>query len=243
MDTFLASFCKPDAATRRRVLNETLSRLLPHRLSVERYNWSKRDSVEDTINYIISFGQQKNQLVIGAHYDAVFGSPGANDNGASVAQILMAAVELDKAIAEGKPEPSCTLCFWDHEERFGSKYMGSRCWINSHAAEEPKCAIVFDVAGSGRHYVSGYDETGLLSDLRARSTPPSDSSNFRDAGIPVSLVCALPDEQFDLAYPPAWKFLHTTEDSVVTIQSATLEAGKLRILKYIDRFSSTSTTK
>lgn len=237
MDTFLTSFCKPDAATRRRVLHDTLARLLPNRLSIERYNWPKRDSVEDTVNYIISFGQQKNQLVIGAHYDAVPGSPGANDNGASVAQLLLAAVELDKAIAGGKPEPNCTFCFWDHEERFGSKYMGSKCWIESHAAESPACAIVFDVTGSGRHYVSGHDETGLLSDLRSRSTPPSDSVNFRDAGIPVTLVCALPDDQFDSSYPQAWRVLHTSIDTTDTINISTMEDGKQLTIKIIRRFS------
>lgn len=238
MDSFLISFCTTDAALRRQILHETLSRLLPHRLSIERYNWSKHDLVEETVNFIISFGQQINQLVIGAHYDAVFDSPGANDNGASVVQILMAAVELDKAIANGKTEPNCTFCFWDHEELFNSKYMGSKCWITSHAAEKPKCAIVLDVCGSGKHYVSDHDETGLLPDLETRTTPPSDSINFRKAGIPVSLICALPEDQFDLPYPPTWDRLHSANDSVDTIESATIENGKSILLKAIELFNS-----
>ena len=39
-------------------------------------------------NIIVRFGHGEKKIVVGAHYDAVEGSPGADDNGSGVAVVL-----------------------------------------------------------------------------------------------------------------------------------------------------------
>jgi Zn-dependent M28 family amino/carboxypeptidase len=69
-------------------------------------------------------------LLIGAHYDSVFGSPGANDNGTGVA----ATVVLARRFAGRKPEHTLRFVAFVNEERpyflsdeMGSFIYGSRC--------------------------------------------------------------------------------------------------------------------
>lgn len=71
-------------------------------------------------------------FVVGAHYDSVFGSPGANDNGSGVAAVLA----LARRFANARPEGRQTLRFvaFTNEEPFffqtkqmGSAVYASRC--------------------------------------------------------------------------------------------------------------------
>jgi len=236
MRTFLESFCSTNAAVRRAVLLETLERYASGRVSVERTLWPSGSAAVDTVNYTVAFGTQQNGLTLGAHYDAVPGSPGANDNGAAVTQLVFAAAALCKAIANGQSEPDCSFVFFDHEELYGSQFMGSRVWLDSHSNALPASALIWDVTGTGRLYVSSHDRTGLLGDLETRETPPSDDANFVRAGIPTTLICALPDEQFHLACPHVWETLHSCEDSTDRVEDASLEAGKLLALEAVARF-------
>lgn len=236
MRTFLETFCSTDAATRRRVLLEILERVAPGRVRVERTSWPDNANAADTVNYTVAFGRQRDQLVQGAHYDAVPGSPGANDNGAAVTQLVFAVAALHEAVQNGEPEPDCAFVFFDHEELYGTQYMGSRTWAKAHRAETPAAAIVWDVSGSGRLYVSESDPTGLLGDLRTRETPPSDNLNLARAGIPATLVCALPDDEFDMEYPHAWHSLHRSDDAPDTVDDATLAAGTRLALDTVASF-------
>jgi hypothetical protein len=62
-------------------------------------------------------------IVVGAHYDALEGTVGANDNGSGVA----AALVLAKAVAHARPARTVRLCFFANEEppHFQSDAMGS----------------------------------------------------------------------------------------------------------------------
>ncbi len=66
-------------------------------------------------------------LLIGAHYDSVRGSPGANDNASGVAALL----ELSRLLAAG-PAPACSVRFvaFVNEEPpfFKTRQMGSRIY-------------------------------------------------------------------------------------------------------------------
>lgn len=70
-------------------------------------------------------GQSKRDeiLVVGAHYDSVFGSPGANDNGSGVAAVL----ELARLFRKKSPDRTIRFVFFTNEEppNFGSENMGS----------------------------------------------------------------------------------------------------------------------
>src|SRR4051794_19483733 len=62
-------------------------------------------------------------FVVGAHYDSVQGSPGANDNGSGVAAVL----ELARIMKSESPERTILFAFFPNEEPpyFQTKDMGS----------------------------------------------------------------------------------------------------------------------
>jgi hypothetical protein len=69
-------------------------------------------------------------IVIGAHYDSVFGSPGANDNGSGVAAMLA----LARRFASAKPKQTLRFVAFVNEEppyflsgEMGSQIYASRC--------------------------------------------------------------------------------------------------------------------
>lgn len=75
-------------------------------------------------------GERADEIVlIGAHYDSVFGSPGANDNGSGVAALL----ELARVLRDGKPQRTLRLVFFVNEEPpfFKTKEMGSRVYARA----------------------------------------------------------------------------------------------------------------
>ncbi len=69
-------------------------------------------------------------IVLGAHYDSVGGSPGANDNGTGVAALL----ELARLLADAKPRTTVRFLAFVNEEppffqtdRMGSRVYATRC--------------------------------------------------------------------------------------------------------------------
>jgi hypothetical protein len=78
-------------------------------------------------NIIITFdGQSLREeiIVIGAHYDTVLGTPGADDNASATAMLL----EIAKIMADSIPDRTLKLVFFVLEEPpiFGTANMGSR---------------------------------------------------------------------------------------------------------------------
>jgi len=94
---------------------------------------SRRDSYEmrgrtfDNIEATID-GAQPELVVIGAHYDSVFGSPGANDNGSGVAALLV----LARRFASKSPARTLRFVAFVNEEPpyFQSEQMGSLVYAN-----------------------------------------------------------------------------------------------------------------
>lgn len=68
-------------------------------------------------------------LVIGAHYDTVFGSPGANDNGSGVAALLA----LARRLARRRPNRTVRFVAFVNEEpfHFQTSAMGSHVYARS----------------------------------------------------------------------------------------------------------------
>jgi Zn-dependent M28 family amino/carboxypeptidase len=96
-------------------------------------------------------------LLIGAHYDSVQGSPGANDNATGVAAMLA----LARAFAGARP--SCTLRFaaFTNEEPpyFQSRHMGSRIYARECRAKGEQILLMLSLETIG--YYS--DEPGSQS--------------------------------------------------------------------------------
>jgi len=72
-------------------------------------------------------------IVIGAHYDSVFGCPGANDNGSAVAATLA----LARCLADKKPARTLRFVFFANEEPpfFQTDEMGSLIYAKSCRAK------------------------------------------------------------------------------------------------------------
>ncbi|MFQ5545883.1 MAG: M28 family peptidase [Acidiferrobacterales bacterium] len=72
-------------------------------------------------------GQSPEIVVVGAHYDSVFGSPGANDNGSGVAAML----ELSGDLAKEQPQRTVRFVAFVNEEPpfFKTEAMGSRQYV------------------------------------------------------------------------------------------------------------------
>ncbi len=221
---------------RRRRLVSCLMEAFPDRLRTEERTWEAGADASDTVNQLVTFGSEGGHLVIGAHYDAVAGSPGANDNAAAVIQLMSAARLLQEQIRVGASEPNVMFCFWDHEELFGSPCMGSKVFLEDHRQSLPVKAVVFDVSGSGKFFASGGDPAGLVPGLPSRPTPPSDNQVLMRHGIPSTLICALPAEEWKRPLPPTWHTLHTHLDTPERIDPRTLEQGALLILDMVNRF-------
>jgi Zn-dependent M28 family amino/carboxypeptidase len=68
-------------------------------------------------------------ILVGAHYDSVSGSPGANDNGTGVAALL----EISRLFAERKPRRTVRFVAFVHEEPpfFFTRDMGSRVYAKA----------------------------------------------------------------------------------------------------------------
>lgn len=82
-------------------------------------------------------------VVLGAHYDTVPGTPGADDNAASVAVVLEVAARL---VAEPLRRPVVVAIF-DAEEPpyFHSHSMGSSRFVEDHIREDVHAAIILDL--------------------------------------------------------------------------------------------------
>jgi Zn-dependent M28 family amino/carboxypeptidase len=83
-------------------------------------------------------GHSGEVVVIGAHYDSVIGSPGADDNGSGVAALLA----LARAFAKQKPARTLRFIFFANEEPpyFQSAAMGS--WRYAKRCRERKENVV-----------------------------------------------------------------------------------------------------
>jgi Zn-dependent M28 family amino/carboxypeptidase len=88
-------------------------------------------------NIILTLEGQKEPeetFIIGAHYDTVFGTPGADDNASAVAVLL----ELCRLLKDYQPAKTLKLIFFVLEEppTFKTKYMGS--YVCAKTAKENK---------------------------------------------------------------------------------------------------------
>lgn len=97
-------------------------------------------------------------VVVGAHYDSVHGSPGANDNGSGTA----ATVELARLLAGWKPRHTWRLALFANEEPpyFHTERMGSAVYARAAKARGERIAAMYsletlgyysDAAGSQRY--------------------------------------------------------------------------------------------
>jgi hypothetical protein len=164
-----------------------------------------RGARADTIrgeNLVVRLGSGPRRVVVGAHLDAVPGSPGANDNGAGVAVLL----GLARALKDHAWTVTVELCFFDQEER---GLVGSRIYVARDTARGRHLAMVnLDVVGTGEEVfvgpAEGRDDGFVLPHVRAAARelghpytehplyPGSDHGAFAAAGLENISISVLP---------------------------------------------------
>jgi hypothetical protein len=93
-------------------------------------------------NFCVDVGRGDRALVLIAHHDAVPGSPGANDNAASVAILLT----LLARWAAREPRGRVRLLFPACEEL---GYLGSRVWVRAHGVRDVRGVLSLELPGVG----------------------------------------------------------------------------------------------
>ncbi|MCX5724246.1 MAG: M20/M25/M40 family metallo-hydrolase [Nitrospirae bacterium] len=86
-------------------------------------------------------------IVIGAHYDSVQGSPGANDNASGVAAMLA----LARAFAQTRPARTLRFVAFTNEEPplFQTRYMGSRIYAKRSRERGERISLMLSLETIG----------------------------------------------------------------------------------------------
>ncbi len=161
-------------------------------------------------------------IVILAHYDSVFRSPGAADNGAGVAALL----EMMRALVAGPALRNDVIALFDDGEELPGAFSGSRAFVRKHPwMETVQVAISLDtaVAGPISTNETGPNNGQLIAALARAHTGGAwtsfsggggyNSTPFREAGV---LVLALEDN-----YP--FKEQHTPDDRPEIVRASSVQ--------------------
>jgi len=159
-------------------------------------------------------------FVIGAHYDSVRGSPGANDNASGVAAML----ELARHFADRQPARTLRFVAFANEESpfFGTEYMGSLLYARRSrgAAEDIRGMLSLEtigyyseVDGSQRYpaplsafYPACGNFIGFVANTRSRALLHRIIAGFRDAATIPSEGGALPEMLPGVGWSDHWAF-------------------------------------
>jgi Zn-dependent M28 family amino/carboxypeptidase len=146
----------------------------------------------------------KQILVIGAHYDSVPGSPGANDNGTGVAAVLA----LAELLKDCRPQKTIRLVAFPNEESpyFAGPAMGSLNYA-SECKEQNLDVVMFSLETMGYYSdepgsqsyppgVSGYPDCGnfigLVANLESKQLLDQTVAYFAQSNFPFAAIAAPP---------------------------------------------------
>jgi hypothetical protein len=166
-------------------------------------------------------GARPQVIVVGAHYDSVFGSPGANDNGSGVAAMLALARRF-----AGKPT-GLTLRFvafaneeppYFQTEQMGSFVYASRCKARGdqvsgmisletigYFSDAPH-SQTYPSLGLGAFYPAIGNFIGFVGDTRSRTFLRSAISLFREQAKLPSQGASLPSFFPGVGWSDQWSF-------------------------------------
>lgn len=164
--------------------------------------------------------QPEEIVVIGAHYDSVFGSPGANDNASGVAALL----ELARLFKEASPARTLRFVAFANEEPpyFQTALMGSRVYATGAARRGERIVAMLsletigyysDAAGSQNYpppfslfYPDSGNFIGFVSNLASRSLLQRCIATFRRTTPFPSEGLAAPEIIPGIGWSDQWAF-------------------------------------
>jgi len=178
--------------------------------------------------------KSKGAVVIGAHYDSVAGSPGANDNGSGVAAVL----ELARTLKRAATTRPIIFAFFPNEEPPYSQTsnMGSlqlARWFKLHRWQITLMISIetigyySDRSGSQKYptgiasfYPSTGNFIGFVSDLKSRALLHRTVAAFRDTTHFPSEAAALPGWMRGVAWSDHWSFWQTGVPAIMVTDTA-----------------------
>lgn len=180
-------------------------------------------------------GARPEILVVGAHYDSVFGSPGANDNASGVAGLLALARRF-----AGKPcgQTLRFVAFVNEEppyfqtEEMGSLVYAKRCQNRGdritgmisletigYFSDRPG-SQVYPAPGLRLFYPSTGNFIGFASDTRSRGLLRRAVSAFRTAGRLPCEGAALPERISGIGWSDHWAFWQCGYPAIMVTDTA-----------------------
>jgi Zn-dependent M28 family amino/carboxypeptidase len=164
-------------------------------------------------------------VIVGAHYDTVYGSPGANDNTTGIAGMLTLARRFGALAAKGQP-PARTLRFlaFVHEEPpyFQTEKMGSLVYARACKARGEKIVAMLsletigwydDASGSQKYpkpldrlYPSTGNFIGFVGNTTSRDLVHRVIATFRKSEPFPSEGAALPEAIPGVGFSDHWSF-------------------------------------
>lgn len=202
LTTHLEALAQKDPDARRTALTQVLeAEGLSYALQEEEPGFQHPRGI---VNYILTPWREEPGLLLCAHYDAVPGSFGANDNAASLCILIALAKELRERSLPVR------FAFFDGEE---SGRAGSRLYASQAERTSLTGVINLDVCGFGDSlaiYGRGHEARPSLRPFSTRAIlgkyngqvvnylPESDDASFAGSRIPAMSLCVVP--RSDLRY-------------------------------------------
>jgi aminopeptidase YwaD len=219
-------------------------------------------------NIVVRFqNDSPSRYVIGAHYDSVPGSTGANDNGAGVAILLGVVHQLIAA----PPAFPLDIVFFDLEE---GEVGGNLAYLENVDSQSIMGMLNLDICGVGDTVVAAFgshlgdgclraalDATMVSEQHPLRiigRLPPGDDRIFEGRGVPTITACVLPENDIqplvELVHfmdnggsPPLQKpmilntFHNASQDKVEVIQESAMQTMYVWVLDFIAQLQRTIT--
>jgi Zn-dependent M28 family amino/carboxypeptidase len=201
---------------------------------LEQEYWIDNDPVQNLEIEIMGSRQPEAIVVIGAHYDSVRGSPGANDNGSGVAALL----ELSRLARSKLYEKTVRFVAFTNEEPpfFLSRKMGSRVYAaRARERNEDIQAMLSletigyysDVKGSqnypfpfGLFYPDTANFIGFVGNLRSRNLVKRSLDLFRShTRFPAYGVVA-PEWMTGIGWSDQWSFWREGYPAIMVTDTA-----------------------
>jgi hypothetical protein len=180
-------------------------------------------------------GQRANEIVlVGAHYDSVYGCPGADDNATGVAALL----EIARELRGHRPSRTIRLVAWVNEEPpyFQTPTMGS--WVNAKRAHQRNdnivAAISLETIGTytdvpdSQHYPAGFslffpskgNFVGFVGNLSSRSLVRDSIECFRRTTQFPSEGIAAPAGMTGIGWSDHWSYWQEGYPAIMISDSA-----------------------